>query len=76
MVFHGDTVPIGSPTKKVRVFAIPDNATSNKKQERYFWNLTPIRLLLTISKMLKHEKKIKPRSFYILIAKPNSIKIE
>ena len=36
MVFHGDTEPIGSPTLRVRFFAIPYNAASTKKQGRYY----------------------------------------
>ena len=38
MFFHGDgdTVPFGSPTLRVRFFAIHDNATSTKKQGRFY----------------------------------------
>ena len=43
MVFHdGETVPIGSPALRVRVFGIPDNATSTKKQGRYYVVCRPL----------------------------------
>ena len=38
MIFHANTVPtcpIGSPTERVRFFAIPDNATLTKQHGRY-----------------------------------------